>query len=232
MPHRLPQIALVVACGLACACSASCAGPSRPPIVSAQQWGSKPQPIPDSRLQTPKWITIHHAGVEWQGKAAPDASVRSMQAWGQKEKHWPDLPYHFLIAPDGTIFEGRPIRYEPESNTKYLLQGNVGVELMGNFEVQRPSPQQFRSCVALVAWLCHDLHIGVDHVRGHKDAAVDQTVCPGKDFYRYLKDGEFRKWVAEALHGRRPDVKPGDPLPGGPTTQITLTIQPTTEPAD
>jgi hypothetical protein len=220
MPLRLPQIALIVVCGLACAWSAGCAAPKRPPIVSSQTWGSKPEPIPDSRKQTPQWITIHHAGVEWKGKVPPEVFVRNMQAWGQKEKHWPDLPYHFLIAPDGTIFEGRPIRYEPESNTKYLLQGNVGVEMMGNFEVQRPSPQQLRSCVALVAWLCHDLHIDVAHVRGHKDAAPNQTDCPGKDFYRYLQDGEFKRWVQQALAGRSPDVQPGEPLPGGPTTEI------------
>jgi hypothetical protein len=222
------QIALIAACGLACI---SCAHVTKPEIVTAQQWGSKPQPIPDSRLQTPKWITIHHAGVEWKGATPPDAFVRNMQAWGQKEKHWPDLPYHFLIAPDGRIFQGRPIRYEPESNTKYDLNGNVGVELMGNFEIQRPSPQQLRSCVQLVAWLCHDLNIDVAHVRGHKDAAPNQTSCPGKDFYRYLQDGEFKRSVTRALHGQRPDVHPGNPLPGGPTTQIVTTISPSTRPA-
>src|SRR4051794_10933448 len=78
----------------------------RPAIVSAAEWGSKPQPIPDARKQTPKYVTIHHAGVLWAAKVAPAAFVRNMQSWGQKEKGWPDLAYHFLIAPDGSIFEG------------------------------------------------------------------------------------------------------------------------------
>src|SRR5207249_10377189 len=56
-----------------------------------------------------------------------------------RNTYWPDLPYHFLIAPDGRIFEGRPVEYEPESNTDYSLAGNVGVELMGDFNRQRPS---------------------------------------------------------------------------------------------
>src|SRR5438552_1515556 len=112
---------------------AGCAHPvSRPTIVTRQQWGSGAKPIPDDRKQVPVWITIHHAGELWQNQMDPAEFVRRMQRWGQRrpqiEKpprntYWPDLPYHFLIAPDGTIFEGRPAEYEPESNTKYPLKG-------------------------------------------------------------------------------------------------------------
>jgi len=203
---------------------------TKPAIVSATDWGSKPQPIPDERKQaTLQWITIHHAGETWATKIEPDQFVRNMQAWGQKEKNWPDLPYHFLIAPDGRIFEGRSIAYEPESNTKYGLSGNIGVEMMGNFEVQRPSPQQLQSCVKLVAWLAQEHKIDMEHIRGHKDAAPGQTDCPGKDFFRYLQDGTFRKWVEATMRGETPEVKPGEPLEGGPTVQIPTT-RPTSQP--
>jgi len=194
--------------------------PPRPEIVAASEWGSKPQPIPDSRKHTPKYVTIHHAGVLWTAKVAPDVFVRNMQSWGQREKGWPDLPYHFLIAPDGRIFEGRPLEYEPESNTKYDLPGNVGVEMMGNFEAQRPDPRQIASCVKLTAWLCGRYGIEPKLVRGHKDAASGQTTCPGKDFDRYLRDGQFRRWVQETLEGKAPSIEPGEPLPGGPTEPI------------
>lgn len=193
----------------------------RPAIVSAQEWGSTPQPIPDSRKQVPKYITIHHAGVLWEGKTTPEKFVQNMQTWGQKDKKWPDLPYHFLIAPDGRIFEGRAIIYEPESNTKYPLNGNIGVEMMGNFEAQRPSVEQLRSCVALVAWLAQEYSIDPNNIRGHNDAAPGQTTCPGRDFYRYLEDGQLRAWIAQTIKGESPDVQPGPPLPNGPTTNIS-----------
>lgn len=201
-------------------CSSATHKVDRPSIITAQAWGSVPQAIPDSRKHTPAYITIHHAGVEWKGGDAK-TFVKNMQSWGQKEKNWPDLPYHFLIAPDGTIYEGRPLRYEPESNTKYALQGNIGVEMMGNFEIQRPSPQQLISCVRLVAWLSQDLHIPTDKIRGHKDAAPNQTSCPGKDFYRYLESGQFVKWVKAVQAGDNSDIKPGEALKDGPTTQIS-----------
>src|SRR6266513_83590 len=102
---RLCALIWIIASAMGCAHSHHV---QKPPIVSAKEWGSAPQPIPDSRKQTPQYVTIHHAGVLWEAKVPPATFVKNMQSWGQREKKWPDLPYHFLIAPDGTIFEGRP----------------------------------------------------------------------------------------------------------------------------
>lgn len=202
----------------------ACAAPPavRPPnLVTREQWGSKPQPIPDSRRQTPRWITIHHAGELWKKSQDPVEFVRKMQIWGQNrpktqrppfDTYWPDLPYHYLIAPDGRVFEGRPVEYEPESNTNYSLKGNIGVEMMGDFNEQRPSPAQLESVVQLTAWLMRKYGIPMRRVRTHRDAAPHQTDCPGMDFYRYVESGQFKRWVAQALDGRRPEIEPGEPL--------------------
>jgi hypothetical protein len=72
------------------------------------------------------------------------------------------------------------------------------------------------------------LNIDPSQIAGHKDRAKGQTSCPGKDFYRYLEDGEFVEWVRQTLAGKYPDVKSGPPLPGGPTVVIDT---PTTQPA-
>jgi hypothetical protein len=202
---------------------------TKPATVTREQWGSNPDPIPDSRKQIPVWITIHHAGEFWKVGADPAEFVRHMQVWGKnrpkleqppRDTFWPDLPYHFMIAPDGRIFEGRPVEYEPETNTKYSVNGNIGVEMMGDFEKQRPSVEQIRSCVMITAWLCKTYRINLDHVRTHMDAAPDQTDCPGKDFYRYIKDGQFKKWVAAVMKGKKPAIEPGPPLEGGPERSI------------
>lgn len=202
----------------------------KPPIVTREEWGSKPGPIPASRRQTPAWVTIHHAGVLWRG-GDPADFVRKMQLWGQNrptiekppfDTYWPDLPYHYLIAPDGRIFEGRPVEYEPESNTQYALSGNIGVELMGDFNLQRPSIAQLRSAAKLVAWLSAAHGIALARVRTHQDAAPGQTNCPGKDFRRYMNDGRFLFWVGEARDGMEPAVAPGPPLPDGPTAPIIV----------
>src|SRR5206468_3804080 len=130
-----------------------------------------------------------------------------------RNTYWPDLPYHFLVAPDGRIFEGRSVDYEPETNTHYSVNGNIGIELMGDFEKQRPSREQIAACVALTAWLCQQYKIDLDHVRGHMDAATGQTDCPGKDFYRYFQDGQLKLWLTMALKGVQPGIDPGPALP-------------------
>jgi hypothetical protein len=204
-------------------------------FVPREKWGSTPDPIPDSRRHTPKYVTLHHAGVLWTNSQEPEQFLRNMQAWGKRRPeieqpprntYWPDLAYHFLIAPDGRIFEGRPLEYEPESNTKYDLAGNINVELMGDFSRQRPSVAQLESSVRITAWLMQELQIEPKNVRTHRDAAPGQTECPGADFYRYFEDGQFRKWVAAVLRGGELKIDAGPPLTGekpGPTELITET---------
>ena len=246
--HRFASRVALVLCLLFVVCSSRAATVEKPPIVSAKEWGSQPQPMPESARHTPKFITIHHAGVVWTAKTDPVQSVLGLQKYGQKEKNWPDVPYHFIIAPDGRIIEGRSLEYAPDTNTKYSLAGNIGIELMGNFEEQRVSPQQLESVVKLCAWLSQEYKIDPNEkvkvaaapgssdevetyaLRGHKDAAQGaQTVCPGKDFYRYIKSGQIREWVTQTMKGEKPEIKSLDPLPGGPTTMIAGA---TTKPAE
>lgn len=198
----------------------------KPAIITAEQWGSDPLPLPADRRHKPQFITIHHAGVEW--KAGSDAyeKIRNLQAWGKKTvedggKDWPDLPYHFLISPDGSIFEGRPIEYEPETNTSYDVHGHIGVQLWGNFEEQRISPQQVESVVRLAAWLSQKYDVDDAHIRGHKDVAKD-TSCPGADFYRYLEDRQFLAWVQDVRDGKALTIDLGPALEDGPTEMIPL----------
>jgi N-acetyl-anhydromuramyl-L-alanine amidase AmpD len=95
--------------------------------------------------------------------------------------------------------------------------------MMGDFERQRPSRAQLEAVVRLTAWLMQEHHIALENVRTHRDAAPGQTSCPGRDFYRYLKDGQFKRWVEVAQSGRTLTIDPGPPLPDGPTELITDT---------
>jgi hypothetical protein len=149
--------------------------------------------------------------------------IVGLQSWGQREKGWPDVPYHWLIAPDGRILQGRDMGYEPESNTRYDLSGHVGVHLWGDFERQRPTEAQLRSLVRLLAWLCDDLGVDPGTIQGHRDVAPGQTTCPGRDLYRYLEDGTLISWVRAQMRGEAPLIQLGAPLVDGPTTLATET---------
>lgn len=173
--------------------------------VTRQQWGSTPQPMGDELLHTPDRITLHHAGVLW--KEGDDAfkKIKALQTWGQSDKKWPDLPYHFLIDPSGRIFEGRELKYRPESNTEYDLNGVINVHLWGHFDEQRVTEAQLRATVELLAYLRD--HHQLTELQTHRQAAPGQTTCPGNDFVRYYESGQLQDWVDQCQVGKIPEVK-------------------------
>ncbi len=187
---------------------AGCATPptvARPEIIAPAAWGSKPDAFPASARHTPVRITVHHAGVLWHEGDDPFQKIRTLQAWGKREHGWPDVPYHFLIAPDGRIFGGRSLEFAGDTNTEYDPHGHALVELWGNFEVQRVSLPQLRAAVQLMAWLCAERNLAPSTIAGHRDWSK-KTVCPGKDLQRYIAGGQLRRWVTETLRGKTPMV--------------------------
>lgn len=191
-----------------------------PEIIRASAWGSNPDSL-SGREHTPQFATIHHAGVVWQPTDDPVKKLQGLQSWGKSDKKWPDVPYHYLISPDGKIYEGRNTAYEPETNTSYDTSGTINIHLWGNFDEQRASLEQLKSTVAITAYVCQELNISPATIGGHKDrVAPGETSCPGTDLYRYIEDGTMRRWVEETLAGKQPDISLREALPEGPTVFI------------
>jgi hypothetical protein len=204
---------------------ASDSSPALPSLrmVTTAQWGSQPGVLPESRRHTPTTLTVHHAGVIWNDADDPAIKLRQLQSWGRREKNWPDVPYHFLIAPDGRVFQGRDIHFEPESNTKYPLAGTVNIQLWGDFERQRVSRQQLIATAQLLAKLSTDYGLDLEKLRTHLQAAPGQTSCPGRDFQRYVDNGSISRWASMILAGQTPTIDLLPPLEIGPTTMIATT---------
>ncbi|MBI1291111.1 N-acetylmuramoyl-L-alanine amidase [bacterium] len=206
----------VLVAGLVAGCATQ--QPFTPPtVVSAAQWGSKPHEFPESYRQTPKMVLIHHAGEMWKAGSDPEQKLRNLQTWGFNEKKWMDVPYHFLISPDGRIFEGRSVDFKPDTNTNFDTTGYINVQLWGNFEEQRVTLAQLKSVVGTTAMLIDRYDMPKDAFTTHKDVAEGQTSCPGKDFHRYIESGLFKQWVEDSLKGKTPAIELLPPLEGGPT---------------
>ncbi|MDX1972471.1 MAG: peptidoglycan recognition family protein [Candidatus Sumerlaeia bacterium] len=188
----------------------------RPAMVSPAEWGSEPDSLV-GREHTPTYLTIHHAGVEWKPTDDPVAKLKGLQSWGKRDKSWPDVPYHFLISPDGRIFEGRSIAYEPETNTSFDTNGHVNIHLWGNTDVQRATLAQLESTVAVAAWVSSEYGVSPETLGGHKDrVAAGETSCPGTDVARYIDSGLMKTWVVETLEGKTPEIQLMEPAEGGP----------------
>ena len=174
---------------------------SMPGVLSRSEWtGSTPRirnVDPQKRL---RYITIHHDGLQ--------RSYSSTSKWAAKSRlelirnahvnhnGWADIGYHYAIDRGGRVWECRDIRYQG-AHVKGQNEGNIGILVMGNFDVGRPSSAQLRSLASQVSALCaaHGISKTSRGVRSHKEWSSASTLCPGRNLqpeFVKLRDRGFR----------------------------------------
>jgi hypothetical protein len=167
-------------------------------IVPVSAWGGTPADPAQAHRQTIDHITLHHQGEPYKPGTDPQQYLRNLQTWSRNTKHWLDIPYHYIIDLDGKIYEGRKIDYAGDTNTEYDPTGHALIEVVGNFEEVEPNQQQLDAVVRLMAMLANKYGVTLDHIASHRDFSK-QTVCPGANLYRYVREGYFRRKVALRL---------------------------------
>lgn len=171
------------------------------PLVSRAEWNAlEARPF---RAQTPERFTIHHSAVNFDRDRDAAEHLRNIQRWGMGEaRGWADIPYHFIIAPNGDIFEGRDSFVAGESNTPYDTSGHLQINLLGNFNEQDPTPEQLESLAGLLAWAHREFDIPIETIRAHRDFA--STACPGDRLYRLVENGTLRDQAKSLLSPASP----------------------------
>ena len=167
-------------------------------IITAKQWGGTPAIDSLAKRQTITHITLHHQGETFPENRDPAEYLRSLQKWSRGEKHWIDIPYHYIIDLKGKIYEGRDINYAGDTNTEYNPMGHALIEVVGNFEEVEPNQLQLDALVNTMTWLALKYNIPVDSIRAHKDYS-SMTVCPGKNLYRFMQNGYLHEKIKEKL---------------------------------
>ncbi|MCC8180670.1 MAG: N-acetylmuramoyl-L-alanine amidase [Planctomycetes bacterium] len=128
-------------------------------------------------------ITIHHEGsAKPNNDTTPNqvaATLRLIQSQHRKRMGAGDIGYHFIIDRTGTIWQGRDWNFQG-AHTSGANSHNLGVMLLGNFEIQQPTSQQIASLHRLVGSLVrkYGLNAAKD-IYGHSDFC--NTQCPGKN---------------------------------------------------
>jgi hypothetical protein len=187
LPFRITAcIAIFILAG----CSKSLYYPDKLRIVSREEWGSV-----STRFSRPtheiKRLTIHHGGVYFDPQKDVTDYLINLQSWSQAEKNWPDIPYHYLIDMDGIMYECRPVAYPGDTNTDYNPDGHLLICILGNYEEQEFLPVQYQSLMRWLKFFSDYYNIPADSIRGHKD--YTETLCPGKNLYRFLEIGRIRE---------------------------------------
>ncbi|MDH4396727.1 MAG: peptidoglycan recognition family protein [Limnobacter sp.] len=147
-------------------------------IVPRARWG----------LLTPKhqnleydWnyhsIAIHHSGNK--GYKNP----KQIEDYHMRNNQFDDVGYHFMVSPEGNIFEGRNLLHKG-SHVKASNTGRIGILVMGDFDEQwwdeddELTPKQLNSTKKLIKTLKQ--HFNIRELGGHREFLPGSGyTCPG-----------------------------------------------------
>ncbi len=157
---------------------------------SRSDWGAKPanedmEQISGTRADYYDTIVIHHTD------RSQNENITDFQSDVLSGVEFADIPYHFVIGADGTVYEGRSLNYEG-AHCSVINTGKTGIAVMGNFQpgnvtlgniIQgalptEPTPDQRLSVIHMTMFLS-DAY-GVNSIGGHRDYGTPgATQCPG-----------------------------------------------------
>lgn len=150
------------------------------------------------------YLTVHHS--ETNPKPGEDPKIRikrNQKTWqsrtpgnyripierkgrliGEKTVYMADIPYHFVITPEGNTLEGRELRFAARSNTIYdmPISKHITVVLEGRFEpskpgAKKPTKAQLKTLTSLLNWLAFQNDIKVNNITYHR--LIADSDCPG-----------------------------------------------------
>lgn len=150
-------------------------------IIARDQWGAAAS---TSTLgsDTPQSVVVHHTAGPASGYRGA-STIQEIQRFHQNTRGWSDIGYHFIIGPDGKVYEGRPLgtlgAHAPPNRTW------VGICLVGDFQTKdTPTGEATGALSALMAQLKAQQGVSLDRVPGHRD--VGSTSCPGDSLYQQI----------------------------------------------
>jgi N-acetylmuramoyl-L-alanine amidase len=151
--------------------------------------------VPNAPARPWKWIVIHHSATP-----AGSAAVFDKE---HKEKGWDGLGYDFVIgngtdSGNGQVEVGyrwtrQLIGAHAKTADNQFNERGVGICLVGNFDVDRPTQAQIQSLTKLVTYLMRTYRIPASGVLGHRE--TKPTDCPGRN----INVAAIRRAVSQSL---------------------------------
>lgn len=147
----------------------------------------------------PTRITIHHqGGTDKQPRLCVQPlfrgseTIRNIQKYHMEQNAWVDIGYHRIIAPNGDVYEGRKLN-QTGAHVKNRNTGNIGIMLIGNFEVETPTKAQLETLKLLIKEIAKEYPTIPlpSAIYGHKEFMY--TDCPGRNLYPFVLNLKFGK---------------------------------------
>jgi hypothetical protein len=144
-------------------------------------------------------ITVHHTAGElqtdsWRETAGALEGIRNFHSGTQpSDRHWADIAYHFVIDRAGRVWQARPLAYQG-AHVRGHNEHNLGIVLLGNFEIQTPAAAQLVALAGFIAFARRIYTIPMSEVHTHGE--LGKTSCPGKKLQAYM-DRARKSWAIE-----------------------------------
>ncbi len=151
-------------------------------------------------------LIIHHTATNNDYKDYP-AMVRCIWNFHASTNGWRDLGYHYLIDPNGVIYEGKA-GGDKSLGTHFSCAntGTLGIALLGNYSSTLPGKKMLDSLVILLKAKCSEFglkpngtsyhpstRLNLPTISGHREAneskassACTGTQCPGDKLFHAL----------------------------------------------
>jgi len=156
-------------------------------------------------------LTVHHTAGEletdaWTPTANTLEGIREFHAGSRPtDRNWADIAYHFAVDRAGRVWQARPLVYQG-AHVRGNNEHNLGIVLLGNFEVQSPSAAQLTSLATFVGFVRKLYAIPLGQVFTHGE--LGDTTCPGKNLQAYLNRARAAWSGDEGVAWQQPISRP------------------------
>ena len=161
-------------------------------------------------------LFIHHTVsnneiTDWAG------NVRAIWLYHTNKQGWEDIGYHYLVDPNGVIYEGHLGGDDVVGVHATLAnRGSMAIALLGTFSTVTPPEPMVNSVVNMFSWKAEqknialweasrlpDMDWGLLHLAGHRDA-FGTTECPGTLAHAMID--QIRQRIGERLGNVSPHI--------------------------
>ncbi|MGN6366701.1 MAG: peptidoglycan recognition protein family protein [Phycisphaerae bacterium] len=172
--------------------------PLPPPVVKAEPhntYGIIPRSMwarggPDLSRVDPmngvKLITFHHSGDPkpfWENGFGETAQHLEYVREYHRSRNFQDIGYHFAIDRMGRVWQLRSLKYQGQ-HVRYNNEHNVGVVVLGNFDMQPMTQAQKDKVRIFGALLRKQYALPIPRVYTHQELV--STECPGHGMQPYM----------------------------------------------
>jgi N-acetylmuramoyl-L-alanine amidase len=167
-------------------------------VIPRADWTSKGPNLMQIRVMGGvNKLTVHHTAGEmetdgWKRTALELERIREFHS-GVKvtDRGWADIAYHFVVDRAGRVWQARPLAYQG-AHVKGHNENNLGIVLLGNFEVQSPTAAQLVSLGGFIGFVRKLYAIPLKEVHTHGELGM--TSCPGKKLQAFMNRAR-KEWA-------------------------------------